>query len=73
VFLFHRPIWTVSVHSPIWTFIDRFGPTIRLPVRVVYLVVLGVPSIFAVGYWIQVSYDSLIARLSSRLFGRIRL
>ena len=66
VYLFHRPIWTLAINSPIWAWLLKLESPLGPFSRFVYLAVLGIPGIFAVGFWLQSTYDALLRRLLLR-------
>ncbi len=63
VFLFHRPMWTLAVLSPLWGWISRLPPAYVSLTQFSYLVLLGMPLIFLVSYWIQIANDRTLAAI----------
>jgi len=66
VYLFHRPFWTLAVQSPLWGWIGRLPPVLVNPMQFTYLVLVGIPLIFFVSYWIQSANDRTIVVLHSQ-------
>jgi peptidoglycan/LPS O-acetylase OafA/YrhL len=66
VYLLHRPIWTLAVNSPIWTWLISLEPPLAPYLWFIYLAVFGIPGIFAFGFWMQSTCDSLLKRLLVR-------
>jgi peptidoglycan/LPS O-acetylase OafA/YrhL len=66
VYLLHRPIWTIAVKSPIWTWLIGLESLLAPYLRFIYLALLGIPGIFAFGFCAQSAYDSLLKRLLLR-------
>jgi len=67
VFLFHRPMWTAAILSPLWGWFGRLPDVLAGAVQFSYLVLLGIPLIFVISYWMQSSYDHTLTALSERL------
>lgn len=63
VFLFHRPMWTLAINSPLWGWIGRLPDVLIHSVQFVYLALLGIPLIFVVAYWMQYANDRTLVAL----------